>query len=201
LVEEAILAGLCVEVYTTDEHYAGFPEIVLVSELVMKKISEVFSPQGILAICKRPVLGPLSDKVLLLDQISDPGNMGTLLRSALGFGFSTVVADQCVDITNPKVLRSTQGALFHLNFIETSIMDFIRSHKEYIYLGTDLHGGIPLQTLKTVPQKTGLILGNEALGVRKEVLAETKVNLFIEIDTVESLNVGVAGSILMYYLK
>jgi TrmH family RNA methyltransferase len=167
----------------------------------MNKLSQVDAPQGILALCEKPKNAILGDKILLLDSIADPGNMGTLLRTALALGFHAVITDGCVDVTNPKVLRSTQGAFFHLNILETPIVEFIKDHREYRYFGTDLHGGIPLSQLETIPRKLGLVLGNEASGVRKEILELTDQNLFIEIAGIESLNVAVAGSILMYALK
>ncbi len=201
LVEQAIASGLCREVYTTDETYSGFPRVEVVTEPVMKKISDTDTPPGIVAVCSRPKPGPVGKHVLLLDGVSDPGNLGTLLRSALAFGFQTVVLDDCVDFTNPKVLRSTQGAVFGLNLIETSILDFIPQHPNHVFFGTDLHGGSGLEGLDVVPAQCGLILGNEIRGVRPEVLAITNRNLVIQIGEIESLNVAVAGGILMYWLK
>ncbi len=201
LVEEAIAAGACREVYTTDEGYAAFPRVEYVTDAVMKKLTETETPQGILAVCDRPKKREISDKILLLDGVADPGNLGTLLRSALAFGFHTVVLDDCVDFTNAKVLRSTQGAIFNLNLIETSLLEFIPAHRDHVFFGTDLHGGAGLEGLDSVPRKCGLILGNEARGVRGEVLAITDKNLVIQIGEIESLNVAVAGGILMYWLS
>lgn len=201
LVEEAIAAGACREIYTTDGGYSAFPRVECVTEAVMKKIADTETPQGILAVCERPKKSDVGDKILLLDGVSDPGNLGTLLRSALAFGFHTVVMDDCVDYTNPKVLRSTQGAIFNLHLIETGIPDFIASHREHVFFGTDLHGGAGLEGLDSVPKKCGLILGNESRGVREEVLRITDKNLVIQIGEIESLNVAVAGGILMYWLN
>jgi TrmH family RNA methyltransferase len=201
MVEEAIKAELCREIYTTDESYQGFPKVETVTDAVMNKLTEVENPQGILAVCQRPKTTQISDKILLLDGVSDPGNLGTLMRSALAFGFQTLVLDDCVDFTNSKVLRSTQGAVFGLNLIETSLPEFIQSHRTHVFFGTDLHGGSGLEGLDFVPEKCGLILGNEARGVRPEVLALTDKNLVIQIGEIESLNVAVAGGILMYWLR
>lgn len=201
MVQEAIACGLCQEVYTSDPNYDGFATTVIVDEKVMNKISQVDSPQGIIAVCTMPKAKELPNKILLLDGISDPGNLGTLIRSALAFGFLTIIAENCVDITNPKVLRSTQGAFFKINFMEMPLKVFMADHPEYTYFGTDLHGGLPLAKLSEIPSHIALILGNEALGVKPEILAMTAENLFVEIAGIESLNVAVAGSILMYYLK
>lgn len=201
MVMEAIASGFCTEIITTDPDFNEFSKVTLVSDAVMKKISDVDTPPGIMAICKMRPVNVGNTKMLLLDGIADPGNMGTLLRTALAFGFTNVIVDDCVDVTNPKVLRSTQGAIFHLNILNAPLTDFIKEHPDYSFFGTDLHGGIPLSSLRSIPQKLGLILGNEANGIRPEVLSLTTKNLFIEISQIESLNVAVAGGILMHILK
>jgi TrmH family RNA methyltransferase len=201
MVEEAIACGLCREVITSNPDYQSFPLVTVVSEAVMNKISGVNTPQGIMALCNQPKETPIGDKILLLDGVADPGNMGSLLRSALAFGFTTVFTEDCVDVTNPKVLRSTQGAFFRLNILAGTMASFLKKYPDYHFFGTNLHGGIPLSSLSNVPKKIGLILGNEANGVREEILSLTEKNLFIEISGIESLNVAVAGGILMHALQ
>jgi len=120
-----------------------------------------------------------------------------LLRSALAFGFTTIVLDGTVDIYNDKVLRSTQGALFKLNIIEQDIPSFMDENYEHTYYGTSMNG-TPLQTIKTFGN-IGLILGNEGAGIASEILEVTHQNITIPMAEMESLNVGVAGSIIMYY--
>ena len=116
LYEEAKQAGVIERVFTTDGTITG-ENVHLVSDAVLQKLAQVKQPQGVLCVCRMSEGGELSNKILLLDHIQDPGNLGTLLRSALAFGFHTIVMDECVDEYNDKVLRSTQGAIFHLNLI------------------------------------------------------------------------------------
>lgn len=201
MVEEAISAHLCKEIYFTKKNVMTDIFSYEVSDEVMKKLSDCLSPQGIIAVCEKPISKSLSDNLLILDTVQDPGNLGTLLRSAKAFGFQTILYENTVDMYNSKVLRSTQGALFTLNFIETNIVEFIKNHPEYYYIGTDLHNGIPLKQFTKKPMKVALILGNEGMGVQKEILEKTNENLFIELTQMESLNVSVAGSILMYYIS
>lgn len=201
LVAEAVAAGLCETVFALAD--PGYPDVetLLVNESVMAKIAATFTPQGVLAIVRRPAPRATTDRVLLLDGIQDPGNMGTLLRSALAFGFSTVVADGCVDYYNQKSLRATQGAVFRLNLTEGDLAAFLADNPGMTVYGTDPHGGIPLDGLVPPAGPCALLLGNEGAGVRPALLARTFANLFVETTGVESLNVAVAGSIAMHRLR
>jgi TrmH family RNA methyltransferase len=201
LVDEAIKLGIVKGIYTNLESYANLPYSFLVSEEVMKKITEVIEPQGVIAICQKPALKPLSDRILMLDHLQDPGNFGTLLRSALAFGFETILYQDSVDPFNSKVLRSTQGAIFRLNLIETNLLLFIEDHPEYTIYGTALKNAVSLTTIPRSDSKIAIILGNEGSGVNELILQKTVANIFIDIEAVESLNVAVAGSIIMHHLR
>jgi len=198
LYEEAQKAGIVRQVFTTDESIQG-DHVVHVSDHVLEKLAQVKQPQGVLAVCQKPSTEQVTERVLLLDRIQDPGNLGTLLRSALAFGFTTVVLEDTVDVYNDKVLRSTQGAIFSLHLYEQSIQSFMASHPEYQYIGTAMTGtelddASPLDPI-------GLILGNEGSGVAAELLVSTAFNVTIPMQGTESLNVGVAGGILMYHFR
>lgn len=193
LVIEAFKKGLVIEAFSLDETYTQ------VSRDVMKKICDTKTEVSVCALCKKPNNTKIGNKILMLDRIQDPGNLGTLIRSALSFGFDTIVLDDCVDYTSAKVIRSTQGALFNVSIIVSSINEFINDIKEkgYTIYGTALENGINLKDVKK-SNKLAIILGNEGSGVRKELLDITDYNIFIEMSNMESLNVGVAGSIIMY---
>lgn len=197
LYEEALQVGNVKQVFTTDESIIG-DHVVYVSYSVLQKLTQTKEPQPILTVCHKLKPRPVAGNILLLDHIQDPGNVGTLLRSALAFGFTTVVLDQTADVYNDKVLRSTQGAIFKLNIIETDIELFMGEHPDYIYYGTEMFG-TPLPLIKPFGL-IGLILGNEGSGVNKELLSRTHKNITIPMQETESLNVGVAGSIIMYHL-
>lgn len=195
LVEEAKKYGIVKEVLTTNPNIEG----TLVSEEVMKKLTNQKSVVEVCAVCHKLDKKEITNKILILDIIQDPGNVGTLIRSAVAFGFDTIVMENSADIYSSKVLRATQGAIFKLNIINTNIIDFIKKLKDYKIYGTSLKNGVPLKQIEK-SQKLAIILGNEGNGVRDELLDITDKNIFIEITNMESLNVGVAGAILMYEL-
>ncbi|MBN2504561.1 MAG: RNA methyltransferase [Bacilli bacterium] len=201
LVKEAIQTNACVKVIGTvrPEYWTG--EMILLEQELLEKLTDVESSSLIFAVCMKADADIAHDQILLLDGIQDPGNLGTLLRSACAFGFGGIVYENTVDMYNPKVLRATQGAIFKLTFKEDSLTDFINSHPEYNYIGTDVTSGKPLKDYKPTQGKLALILGNEGNGVREDLLRKTSINLKIDMKDTESLNVGVAGSILMHYLR
>ena len=164
LVKEAMLAGVLIESYSINEQ-EGY---IQVSESVMKKITTTDTVVKEIGLCKFIEKSNITDKVLILDCVQDPGNMGTIMRSACAFGFNTIfVGTGSVDIYNEKVIRSSQGAIFKLNFVFGNVVEFIKglSHKVY---GTNVVRGIPLD--KIVKQdKIAVILGNEGNGISKEV--------------------------------
>ena len=194
LYEEAKKAGNIKYVFTTDRYIIG-PNVHYVTDQVLEKLTQTKNPQAVLTVCEKITSKNVYDKVLLLDHIQDPGNLGTLMRSALAFGFDTIVLDNTVDIYNDKVLRSTQGAIFKLSIIESNAMEFMNEHPSHTVYGTSMSG----QALKELnfPEKVILILGNEGAGVKKELLGRAHHNITIKTKDVDSLNVGVAGSIIM----
>ena len=197
LVKEAKMAGVLIEAFSIEEK-DGY---TLVSESVMKKISTTDTVVKEIGLCKFIDKNELSNKVLILDGVQDPGNMGTLMRSACAFGFGTIfIGNGCVDIYNEKVIRSSQGAIFKLNFMFGSVVDFVNSSKDYKIYGTNVVRGIPLDDVKT-EAKLGIILGNEGNGISKEVDDLLLDNIYIPMDNTESLNVAIAGSIIMYNLR
>ena len=147
----------------------------------------------------------LGEKILLLDGIQDPGNLGTIIRSAVAFNVDTIcLSPDTVDIYNPKVLRSTQGMIFHTNIIIKSLKEIISMLKEReipIY-GTRVDYGIDVSTLREKDRKKyALVMGNEGNGVSEEILDMCDEYIYISMNPdVESLNVGVATSIILYEL-
>lgn len=198
LVEEARLANVLVEVITTDPHVIG----TLVSEAVMKKLSNTVHPVKVLGVCKINRKNEIKSKVLVLDGVSDPTNLGTLLRSAIAFGFETVfLSNGCVDSYNDKVIRGSQGAIFKANIIKGDIVEFLaKLRNTHLILGTNVRVGEDVVNVEIKPN-LALILGNEARGMSEDAYKLTHKNLFIKMHNTESLNVSVAGSILMYELS
>lgn len=194
LVKEAQMYGEVVEIYSIDENLEG----ELVSIPVMNKICNTNTTVKQIAVCRMLKKKELTNKILILDGIQDPGNMGALLRSAKAFRFDTIfLCEGCVDIYNSKVIRASQGAIFKLNFVYGDKIEFIKSLKEYDVFGTDVTNGTNILDIK-IKDKVALILGNEGNGISKEIKELNLNNLYIKMDNTESLNVSVAGSILMY---
>lgn len=206
LVNEAYKANILKEILLTEDtnDYTDIAKIK-VTEAIIKKISTTVNPQNIIGICditfKKEIRGT---KILLLDNINDPGNLGTLIRSSLGFGIETIVlSNDCVDLFNEKVIRASQGAIFKMNIIIDDLKQVITKLKKQgiKVFGTSLNSSQFLQEIDKT-SKYAILLGNEANGVKEELLQLTDQNIKIEINNeLESLNVAVAGSILMYYFN
>jgi TrmH family RNA methyltransferase len=181
-------------------------EITIVTKEVMASICDTETPQGVAAVCKRIMWDRQIklEKLLLLDGVQDPGNVGTMIRTADAAGIDAIiVGDGSVDIYNPKVIRSTQGSIFHIPVFQENLHERFQSLKEQgipIY-GTSLQNGVDY---KQASQRSAfaLVVGNEGAGVEKALLAKTDQNLYIPIyGQSESLNVAVATGILLYYLR
>lgn len=197
LVEEAQKRKLLVAVYTLEED-DRFPEATLVNEAVMKKLTDAKSPPKLVGVCRFQTSESFGRRVLFLEHVQDPGNIGTLLRSALAFSFDTVVLDRCADLYSPKVLRATQGALFDLNVHFLSLEAFQARCPSHTLIASSPSGTSP-KTKPTPPY--ALMLGNEGSGLSKQALKAAQSTLHVPTSGVESLNVAVAGSILMHRLN
>ena len=197
LVTEARNNNLIIDAYSIEDK-EGY---IKVSEEVMKKICNTDTVVSEIAVCKMLEKKELSNKILILDSIQDPGNLGTLLRTAKAFNFNTVVLGlNTVDLYNPKVIRSSQGAIFKLNIFRENLLEFIPSLKDYKVYGTNVRNGIDIKDLKK-PNKIAIVLGNEGNGISKEVDSLLKTNIYIKLDNTESLNVAIAGAIIMYEIN
>jgi len=197
-LEMAKESGVLVSVFLTKPIMdLDVPQYV-VSRDIMESISSAKSPQGVICVCKYIEERPITSlKVLLLDNVSDPGNLGTILRTALAFGYNDVILNGGCSQYNEKVLQSTQGAIFSLNILTN--FD-ISSLKDYEIIATEIKGSVDISTVHQV-NKHVLVLGNEAHGVSNEILKLASKRVRIEIKNIESLNVAVAGAIAMYELS
>ncbi len=171
-----------------------------VNDAIIKKLSNTMNPQGIVGVCKIMDDNNIyQDKVLCLDNLQDPGNIGTLLRTCVAFGFNDIVLNnECCDIYNDKVIRSSQGAIFNINIHKQDLINVINTlrNNNYCIYGTSLVNGISLDKI-SFNDKVCIILGNEGNGISKDILNITDKNIYIEINNIESLNVGVAGGIIL----
>ena len=204
LVEEAMKAKQVECLISTKDITSDLP-IVIVSNEVMSKLSFTKSPQFIMAKCKIKKENKLIDgkPYLILHDLQDPGNIGTLIRTALAFSIDQVIlSNNCVDLYNDKLLRSMQGANFHINCIYDDLKTVISTLKKnnVKIIGSALENGQDIKQIK-ISEKMAFIVGNEGNGMNKDILQECDYVGYIPINTIESLNVAIAGSIMMYHFQ
>lgn len=207
LCEEAQKSGILIDVLIEENTKLSFNynnEITYVTSNVLNKLSNLTNYGKVIGICKIRKNNEIKgNRILLLDEISDPGNLGTIIRSSKAFDIDTIIlSNNSVDIYNDKVLRSTEGMIFHMNILYDDLKEVILKLKKdnYLILGTDVREGTDVRNIKT--NKYALIMGNEGHGVSKELLNLTDKNLYIKMNpNCESLNVAVATSILLYELR
>ena len=187
-----------------DELFPLDTNTLYVSSNVMKKLSDLSTPSNVMAVVEKLDEKPIGEKILILDNIQDPGNLGTIIRSAVAFNFDTLVlSPKTVDLYNPKVVRSTQGMMFHINIIVREPVNFINELKNegYKIVGTKVTNGVDIRDSKTYSH-FALIIGNEGKGMSEELSELCDEYLYIKMnDQCESLNAAVAASILMYEIS
>jgi len=178
----------------------AFEGAITLGTKLFDEISTLENSTGVLAIIPKPSSRALTFPYLVLDGIQDPGNAGALLRSACAFGFETVICIDCVDVWSPKVLRASSGVQFNLNIVESGAKDYIKPAKSWLVCA-DLDGEC-IETFRAKDLRFGLVLGSEGKGISPHMksLVERTVTIPMK-KGVESLNVGVAGGILMYELE
>ncbi len=174
-------------------------EAETVSNRVFDKISSTQNSQGIVAIArKKEVFSTKSERCLFLDRVRDPGNLGTILRTASACGFGTVYCYSCVDVYNPKVVRSAMSAVCKLDVIDCqeNVLGELKADS-YCILCADMDGKSVFDSEKP-NGKICLVLGNEANGVSGTVKQMSDEIVSLPMDGIESLNVGVCAAVMMY---
>lgn len=178
----------------------------IVPERVMKELANTQQPQGIIAVSQlidKDIDIATNGKYVLLDGVQDPGNLGTIIRTADSAGFDGVILGEgTVDLYNSKVIRATQGSLFHIPVVNGDLEEWIDRMKsmQIPLFGTALQGA---SSFYDIERKEGIaiILGNEGRGVQPKLLDKTNQNVYIPIyGQAESLNVAIAAGILFYGL-
>ena len=177
-------------------------ECYKVNDEVLRKLANSENPEGVVFVCER--LKPKKDKseyhkIVYLDQINDPGNLGTILRTAVAFNYDAVILSKSsVDIYNEKVVAASKGALFLVDAFYDEIDAYLKNH---VLIASALEDAVPLSKADK-PKDFVLVLGNESHGVSQEILNKANQVVKIEMnDNIDSLNVAVAAGILMDYYK
>ena len=177
----------------------------LIDEKTMKQITQTVTPSGILAVCSLPKITELPSAIasnwLYLDKIADPGNLGTLLRSAAWFGTTQVaLSPHCADPFNPKVMRGGMGAHFSLQMVTNCDLRQFKS-SDHLIIGAD-HRGMSIVDFNNNAKDWVLVIGSEAHGISKENSNYIEYSLSIPANgSGNSLNAAVAGSIMLYCLN
>ncbi len=198
---DVLLSGVeIVYTITTDKNLVAFPNISVVSTKLLDSLATTKTNQNIVCICrtKQYEISSIGNSIIL-DRLQDPGNVGTLIRSALAFGFDDIYLVDCADVYSEKVIRSSVGTallarLHNVSFVELiNNKSSIAEHFAIAHMKGDSVGQIRLPK-----GRISVIIGNEGQGVRDEFssLANIKISIPMN-DKVESLNAGVAGSIIM----
>ncbi|HIR74956.1 TPA: RNA methyltransferase [Candidatus Ventrenecus avicola] len=198
LLREALLRGVVLEVITTEEKNYDVPTFHVTNE-IMKKITSQVTPPTVIAVTKKLEEKEINGPVLILDGIQDPGNLGTIIRSCVAFHMPNLLLSRdCVDLYNPKVIRSTEGMLFHVNIVRKDLEKILPElQKTHRVIGTDVKSGSSIEDLKSI-DNIALVIGNEGngLGVSKKYCDDF---VYIPMNPLcESLNASVSASILLY---
>lgn len=204
LIEEAIKSNLLTELYVLDGYPCNYDfNYDSVSLDVMKSISSLSSTPRLIGISKFINKSELGNRIVILDGVQDPGNIGTIIRNSVAFDVDTIVLSKgCVSPYNDKVLRSTGGMIYNINIVISDIESIIEELKKKnikIY-GTSLKSSISLQNMPK-SDKYAIVFGNEGNGVSERILNKCDMNIRIDMNSsCESLNVGVSSGIVLYHM-
>lgn len=202
LVDEAIKAHKLKYLIINDKNNAKNVDVetYLLKDSLYRELSSYKSLPKMIGIasytmCKASELG---ERVIYLDNVQDPGNVGTIIRSALSFNYTGVMLSfDTASLYNSKVVQATKGALFHINIAQGELSE-LNSLNYHIYLTT--LDGVDERSFTTLPEPFAIVMGNEGQGVSKKNL-NYGTKMKIEMSGIDSLNVAIAASIFMYRFK
>lgn len=205
LVKESMKYGLLEEVLITSNNKLEVDvNTTMISDEVMERLSNLKSIPTIIGVVRVEQANKIiGDKILLLDNISDPGNLGTIIRSAKAFNIDSIVMSlDCVSLYNEKVLRSTQGMHFNMNIVKMDLIEAISEIKEkdIRVLGAVVSNSTSIRDVNL--DRWALVVGNEGMGISNDVINLLDVNVTIPMNKeCESLNVSIATGICLYELN
>lgn len=208
MIEEAIKSEVDIEdiiVSEESKYLTLFENPFVIAKELFSELTDMVNSDGLIGIIKIPEFGEdlFSEKLLCLDEIKDPGNMGTIIRSAEAFGFTEILLmPGCVDIYNPKTLRASMGSIYRINIKQTNKDEVLKlKENSYKIISSSLDKSQDIKDIN-INYKYILVIGSESHGISR--FFQELSDIFIKIPMqgeVESLNAGVASSILMYELS
>lgn len=202
-IKEVLNSSICVEkIYTIDDIFKeNSSKNIMISQRELNKISQLVTPNVALAVCEIPKEKTIKKNgfIIALDDIRDPGNLGTIIRIADWFGIEQIVCSkETVDLYNPKVIQSSMGSFVRVQVNYTDLEEFLKSYKKPV-LGTFMEGENLYKTY--LPDEAVLLMGNEANGIsdKLEKLVSQKISIprMGKLQQTESLNVAMAMSIII----
>lgn len=209
VIQEAVQCGYKIECLIVTEqtleyqnHFAH-NNLLLVTENVAKSLSFAVTSQNIFAVINVSLTGNfcLKNKVLVVDKLQNPDNLGAIIRTAVATGFTDILAVESVDIFNDKTIRASMGNVFKVNFNACSYKQVENLLKDYTVFVADMDGK-DVFSIKNFPKKLALVVGNEGNGVSNEMLAVSSEKISIPMQNgVESLNASVSAGIIMYKIN
>lgn len=198
-IENIICTEKFIENFDFNEKYLD--KVIILSEKLFKNLTELTNSEGVITVVNYIEDKNISSKnIICLENVSDPGNFGTIVRTANAFGIKDILTINCVDKYNSKVLRATMGALFRTNIINCDIDRVKELQKDgYRIISTTLSENSKFLEEFNFDEKNIVVMGNEANGVSDEMLKISNEHLKIDMDnSMESLNVSIATAIIMY---
>lgn len=186
---------------------ANAQELAVISEDIAEYISDTKSPQGLFAVAQKPHIPDSfsgAHRLVLLDGVQDPGNVGTMIRTAEALGFDgAILSQECADIWSPKSLRASMGSILRLPCISRELTQTIAGLREQ---GFAVYGAMLDETAVRLgevsfPEKAAAVIGSEGRGISKETAAACDRGLYIPITGAESLNAAAAAAMIMWELS
>lgn len=203
LVLEAQKRNLIIEIFLLENEKNIYGNVIYVKENVMRKLSNLNTIPRVVAVVKKERSKNIFGNIVMLDGLQDPGNLGTIIRSAVAFNIDTIIlGDNTVDLYNEKVLRASEGMIFNINIVKKNLIDSIMELKVkgYKIIGTKVNNGIDIKDIDV--DKYAFIIGNEGKGISEDILNICDKYVYIPMNNkCESLNASIASSIIMYEIN
>lgn len=203
LVLEAQKRNLIIEIFLLENEKNIYGNVTYVKENVMRKLSNLNTIPRVVAVVKKERSKNIFGNIVMLDGLQDPGNLGTIIRSAVAFNIDTIIlGDNTVDLYNEKVLRASEGMIFNINIVKKNLIDSIMELKVkgYKIIGTKVNNGIDIKDIDV--DKYAFIIGNEGNGISEDILNICDKYVYIPMNNkCESLNASIASSIIMYEIN
>ncbi len=209
IIKDAISSGLKpIYILVNEKNISTFDysycPILLTEDKVIQQLADTKTPQGVLCVIEytQHIVEKPTTNFLILDGLQDPGNVGTLIRTAYACGFNYVYLVSSVNPTNPKVIRSSVGSIFHANVYSVQRLDFVEMLKEWKIqlVATDMHGENVFKS--QLEGQIGVVIGNEGQGISDEIFEICTKTIRIPMqEGIESLNASISGAIIMYQIN